>query len=464
MADLEHHTVILGGGSAGYAAAHTLAGGGRSVAVIEGGDAVGGLCILRGCMPTKALLHAASVRHTMAHGGRWGIAADAIRVDMERLLAEKDRLIEDFAGYRRQQLADGRFTFIRARARFVDPRTVVLDDGRTVTAEHFVVATGSRIAPLPLPALEALDCLTSDTALSLSRLPRRLVVLGAGAVGLEFAQYFARLGVGVTLLQRSPQLLKEADEDVATELEKGLRREGIQIHTGTRIVDAVRRGEEREIAFEQAGETLRVTADAVFHGLGRVPATDGLGLDEIGVRRGPGGHVLTDASQRSSVPHIFAAGDCAGPHEIVHIAIQQGETAARTILRPDPPTLMDYSLLTTVVFTDPAVAMTGLTERRARENGVEVRTATYPFNDHGKSMILGAQEGFVKLLADPVNGRLLGGACVGPEAGELIHEIVVALAARMTASQFAAIPHYHPTLAEIWTYPAEELAEAVAAG
>jgi pyruvate/2-oxoglutarate dehydrogenase complex dihydrolipoamide dehydrogenase (E3) component len=165
---------------------------------------------------------------------------------------------------------------------------------------------------------------------------------------------------------------------------------------------------------------------------------------------------------RTSAPHIFAAGDCTGLHEIVHIAIQQGETAAHNIARPREPRSMDYRLLTEVVFTDPQVASVGLTEKRAHVRNIPYIVATYPFSDHGKSLIMDAKDGFVKLLAGPQSGEILGGGCVGPLGGELIHEIIAAMAKHMTVSELAQMPHYHPTLAEIWTYPAEELAEQVA--
>ncbi|HSH95584.1 MAG TPA: NAD(P)/FAD-dependent oxidoreductase, partial [Roseimicrobium sp.] len=165
--------------------------------------------------------------------------------------------------------------------------------------------------------------------------------------------------------------------------------------------------------------------------------------------------------QRTSVPHIFAAGDCCGPHEIVHVAIQQGETAVHNIVKPTAPKSMDYRLLISIVFTDPQVASVGLTEKAAKASGIPYLAASYPFSDHGKSMIMDAMHGFVKLLADPKTGEILGGSCTGPVGGELIHEVMVAMAAKMTVHQFAALPHYHPTLAEIWTYPAEELADRI---
>jgi pyruvate/2-oxoglutarate dehydrogenase complex dihydrolipoamide dehydrogenase (E3) component len=452
---------VIGGGSAGYAAASATARGGLRTVVIEGGKQVGGLCILRGCMPTKALLYAGEVKHLAEHAATWGIQVPEVRFDFPQVMARKNAMIADFAGYRRQQLESGRFKFLRANARFVDPHTVALDDGRRLTAARFVLSTGSVVAAPPLLQLSAVGFLTSDDAMTLERLPQSLIMLGGGAVAVEFAQFFARFGVRVTLLQRSEHLLRDFDPDTAEVVETVFRREGIELFTSTRLLDVRSEGGLKRVTFEHAGQTRTVSAGEIFHGLGRSPNTGGLALAQAGVSTDARGRIRTDAQMRSTAPHIFAAGDCAGPHEIVHVAIQQGETAAHNILNPASPRAMDYRLLISVVFTDPQVACVGLTESQAREQGREFIAASYPFADHGKSLLMEAKDGFVKLLADARTGEILGGACVGPSGGELIHEVVAAMAKRMTVSGLAAMPHYHPTLAEIWTYPAEELAAQV---
>jgi pyruvate/2-oxoglutarate dehydrogenase complex dihydrolipoamide dehydrogenase (E3) component len=459
---LEFDAAILGGGSAGYAAARTLAAGGRRTAVVEGAEEVGGLCILRGCMPTKALLRAAEVKHLAEKSATWGLRPKPLGFHFPAVMARKDAMIADFAGYRRKQLGDGRFEFLRSTARFIDPHTVVLADGRTLRAGHFVIATGSVVAEPPLPALDDAGFLTSDDCVRLEKLPRSLVILGGGAIACEFAQFFARFGVAVTLVQRSPRLLRDFDEDAARVVEAVFRREGVRVFTGTKLLDARRTGAGRAVVFGHEGKTQTVEAEEILHALGRTPNTRGLNLPAAGVAT-DGDRIVTDAAQRTSAPHIFAAGDCCGPHEIVHLAIQQGEVAARNILGAGAPRAMDYRLLTSVVFTEPQVAAVGLTEAAARAQGVPFVAASHSFSDHGKSMIMDALDGYVKLLAEPRTGEILGGACVGPLGGELIHEVTVAMAARMTVRQFAAVPHYHPTLAEIWTYPAEELAEQVSA-
>ena len=452
---------VLGGGSAGYAAARTAAAEGLKTVVIEGGEEVGGLCILRGCMPTKALLYAAEVMHLASHAELWGIHAKEVGFNFAQVMARKNALIKDFADYRQKQLAAGKFKFVRARARFTDPHTLDLSTGERLTAAHFVIATGSVVAPPPLPQLGDLDYLTSDTALRLERLPKSLIVLGGRAVAVEFAQFFTRFGVRVTQIQRSPHVLHEFDDDVTEALETVFRREGINLYTGTRLVDARRVGDEKEVAFEHKGQTVRVRAEQVFFALGRVPDTASLGLEQIGLRL-QGARIVTNERMQTSLPHIYAAGDCTGPHEIVHIAIQQAEAAAHNIAHPGGMKAMDYRLLTEVIFTEPQLAVVGLTEKRARAANRPYLAASYPFNDHGKSLIMEAKDGFVKLLADPASGEIIGGCCLGPVGGELIHEIVAAMHQRMTVHALAAMPHYHPTLAEIWTYPAEELAAQVA--
>ncbi|MGD0252505.1 MAG: dihydrolipoyl dehydrogenase [Verrucomicrobiota bacterium] len=474
MSQFDFDVAIIGGGSAGYAAARTAASAGLKTVVIEGGEEVGGLCILRGCMPTKALLYAAEVMHLASHTRPWGIRTSSVSFNFAKVMARKNALIRDFADYRVKQLVGGKSKFIRASARFVDPHTVELgradpalrdQDARQrvpakIRAKNFIIATGSNVAPPPLPQLRETGYITSDDALALKRLPKSLIVLGGGPIACEFAQLFARFGVKVTLIQRSEHILKEFDPDAAIEIEKVFRREGVKVFTGTKLMGARRKGRLKTVSFEYDGKMVSVSAGEILFALGRVPNTTSLALENAGVAT-DNGRIIANELMQTSVPHIYTAGDCTGPHEIVHIAVQQGEIAAHNIAEPMSPRKMDYQLLISVVFTEPQVAFVGLTEKAAMARNIPYLAATYPFNDHGKSLIMEAKDGFVKLLAEPKAGEILGGACVGPVGGELIHEIVAAMAKRMTVHELAAMPHYHPTLAEIWTYPAEELAGQV---
>jgi pyruvate/2-oxoglutarate dehydrogenase complex dihydrolipoamide dehydrogenase (E3) component len=415
---------------------------------------------LRGCMPTKALLYASDVLHMARTADTWGLRVPKATFDFGKVMERKNAMIKEFADYRHGQLKDGRFRFIRAHAHFIDPHTLQLSTGETVTAKNLIISTGSAIAPSPLPHLKDVGCLTSDTALSLTKLPKSLIVLGGGPVAVEFAQFFSRFDVKVTLIQRSEHLLRDFDVDASREIEKVFKREGITVYSCTKLEDAFREKRLKGISFRYKDELMQVKAEEILYALGRVPNTASLRLEKAGVET-EFHRIVTNHEMQTNVSHIYAAGDCAGPYEIVHIAIQQGEIAAHNIINPNAKRTVDYRLLTSVVFTDPQVASVGLTEKEAISRSVPYSVASYPFADHGKSLIMEAKDGFVKLLADPETGEIIGGSCVGPMCGELIHEVIACMHKRMTARELAAMPHYHPTLAEIWTYPAEEIADRI---
>jgi pyruvate/2-oxoglutarate dehydrogenase complex dihydrolipoamide dehydrogenase (E3) component len=463
MKEPDYDVAIIGGGSGGYAAARTAADADLRTVVIEGARELGGLCILRGCMPTKALLYAAEVMHLASHPQPWGVHTQNVTFDFAQVMARKRALVQEFAHHRALQLTEGTFEFIRANARFLDPHTVELSTGRKLTARNFVISTGSVVAPSPLPCLDALDYLTSDDALELTQLPKSLIILGAGSVGIEFAQFFARFHVKVTLIQRSTHVLHEFDTDATDTLETVFRREGIVVYTNTTLTGAARKGDLKRVSFLHGAHEVHVEAEEVLFAMGRMPNTDSLDLPRAGVTT-ENQRIITNEEMQTSAPHIYAAGDCTSPYEIVHIAVQQGETAACNIVNPKRRRRMDYRLASSIVFTEPQLAMVGLIEKEALRCNIPYLAASYLFADHGKALIMEAKDGFVKLLANPESGEIIGGCCIGPVGGELIHEIIVAMYKRMTVHELAAMPHYHPTLAEIWSYPAEELALKIKPG
>jgi pyruvate/2-oxoglutarate dehydrogenase complex dihydrolipoamide dehydrogenase (E3) component len=459
--------VVIGGGSAGYAAARTARDAGLSVAVVEGGREVGGLCILRGCMPTKALIESSHRLHEIRRAREFGLAVTGARALPRAILKRKDALIADFARHRKEQLESGRFTFLRGHAAFLDAETLEVSPLRRgarkqrVTFGRALIATGSVVNDVALPGLREAGFLTSDTAIRLDRIPPRLAVLGGGVVALEFAQHFARLGTRVTLLQRSAHVLRGVDDDAASAVEAAFRDEGIRVVTGVTLDRVEIAGGAKRLHYRVDGKRRRVDADDILFALGRRPAVDGLNCAAAGVDLERGA-VKVNAFLQTSHPRIYAAGDVTGLFEVVHIAIQQAEIAAKNAALPRPRHRWDARLACTVVFTDPNVAVVGATERQLQAAGRPYLAASYPFHDHGKSMIHGARHGFVKLIGAPRTGEILGATLVGLHAGELIHELIAVMHWRGTAADLAALPHYHPTLAEIITYPAEDLAEQVA--
>jgi len=467
-----YDVVVLGAGSAGYAAARTCAAGGAKVAVVDGGEEVGGLCILRGCMPTKALLESSHRLHEIRRAEEFGLMGCAGAPDWKAIVARKDRLIAEFAKFRRQQLEKGRFDFIRGFGRFISPRhlKVIPFQGDShaprreiiIEGKTFILAMGSVIAKREIPGLEEVGYLTSDDAIRVTKPFRSLIVLGGGAIACECAQYFAYLGVKVTVVQRSAHLLTHHDADVADVVKDRFEKDGIRVHCGTELVGVRKQAGLKKIIFRQGDKTKTVAADEILYALGRKPASGGIGLEEAGVRI-ERDYVKAGSDLRTSQPHIFAAGDVTGPYEVVHVAIQQAEIAGENALLflagRKKLRKIDYGLKMEVIFTEPEVAVVGLTEREARDKGLRYKVAKYPFNDHGKSMIMGALDGFVKILADAKSGKILGSQIVGPRASDLIHEMVAVMYYGGSVQQLKVMPHYHPTLAEIVTYPAEEISD-----
>ncbi len=453
--------VCIGGGSAGFNAARVAASLGLKTAVIDGARELGGLCILRGCMPSKTLLYMAEVLHLAQKGATFGLKIPSARADMKAIHLRKKAIIADFAGYRKQALDAGKFDLIRAHARFLDPHTLELSTGGKLRAQHILIATGSKVSIPAVPGLAAAKCWTSDDVLDLDFVPKSVIVLGGGIVACELAQFLRRIGARVTLVQRSPHILRDHSEDASAVVQRALVDDGIELFAGTQLarVSEDRRG--FSVAFDHDGRRIVRRAAHLFNALGREPNTAPLNLAAAGVTTKPGGQIAINRWQQSSVPHIYAAGDCSGPAEIVHIAIQQGELAARHAAAVKGIKPIDFSLLLNVVFTDPQLTTIGRLERELADRGVNYLVARYPFDDHGKSILMEAKYGYVKVIAEPKRGRILGAEIVGKDAGELIHAFSGPMAMRATVFDLLRAPWYHPTLAEIITYPLEEIAETI---
>ena len=456
---MEFDLIIIGGGSAGYASARTARETGASVAIIDHGP-LGGLCILRGCMPTKTILRSSDVIALMRRAKEFGLLPVEAKADLAAINDRKNRIIEEFAQYRVEQLRDPGFTLFEEKAEFVSPHEIKVG-AKIIVGKSIIIATGSVIAEFSIPGLDETGYLTSDGVLEMRAQPESMIVLGAGAVAVELAQFFSRIGTKVTLIQRSGHILSKGDEDMARPVEARFRAEGMTVYTATKLDRFTSDGALKTAHFTHGGKQKTVSAQAVLQALGRRANIDGLNLEAAGVKT-ERGHIAVDAEMRTSQPHIFAVGDVNGEHEIVHIAIEQGEISAHNAVCPDRPARkMDGRLKTSVVFTDPPVASLGLTEKECRAQNIEYLAASYPFDDHGKSICLGETHGHVKLMCNPKDGELIGAHIVGPEAGELIHQLITVMYYHGTVADIVKTPHYHPTLSEILTYPAEELAGLV---
>ncbi len=455
--------LVIGGGSAGFNAARVAADLGKTVAIVDGAPELGGLCILKGCMPSKTLLHVAELLHHARHAAPFGLRIPKAEVDMKALHAWKKHVIADFASYREKAMGNAkRFTLFRSRARFVDPHTVQLADGKKLSANFILIGTGSRVSvPAAVPGLAETPFWTSDDVLDLDFVPKSVIVLGGGIVACELAQFLNRIGSKVTLVQRSRNILRDHSPAASEVVQQAFRDEGIDLHTDTKITAIRRRGRGVEIEFLSAGKPCVRRADHLFNALGREPEVSSLDLDAAGVRLTPGGRVKVNRWQQTTTPHIYAGGDVCGPHDIVHLAVAQGELAARHAFGVSKKSLRPVASLPllNVVFTDPPLATIGAQESELTEKKIPHLVASYPFDDHGKSILMRATRGYVKVIAEPKRGRILGAEIVGRDAGELIHCFTGPITMRATVRDLLRAPWYHPTLAEIITYPLEEIAE-----
>lgn len=459
MQTFSYDLVVVGAGSGGYAAARTARGMGASVAVVDHGP-LGGLCILKGCMPSKTLIASGDAAQDVREAHLLGVMSTEPRIDFERIMARKDKIIRGFADYRIEGIKS--FPLYEGLARFLSETTLAVGDDVVLSAKRFIIATGSIVAPAVVPGLAETGFIDSDDALTLDRLPDSLIVLGGGYIGAELGQFYSRMGVPTTFVLRASHLLSTEDDDVGDSITFYLRDEGIRVETGAQPVRVERRGDRKVVHYVKMGDTGSVEADEILYALGRVPNVEGLDLERAGVLYHPITGIQIDATVRTSNPGIFAVGDVAGTYPLVHVAIYQGEIAARNAVT-NGNEKADYSLQKThTIFTDPQIAVAGATEKELRRSETHYVTSSFLFSDHGKAISIGKTKGFVKIMASPSDGSILGAAVVGPDGSDLVHEMIVAMRYRATVYEFVKIPHLHPTLAEIWTYPAEDIIEQIA--
>jgi pyruvate/2-oxoglutarate dehydrogenase complex dihydrolipoamide dehydrogenase (E3) component len=456
METIEYDLVVLGAGSGGYAAARTARDLGAKVALVDHGP-LGGLCILRGCMPSKAFIASSDALQAVRDSGAMGVRIDGkIGYDMPFIQARKRALVKDFADYRVEGIET--FPLHRGHAHFVSDGVVEIDGKERLRAKSFIIATGSTVAPPQIPGLQDAGYIDSDGVLELESIPASVAVLGGGYTACELGQFLARMGAKTTILIRSNHLLTHADDDVGNALTRYFREDGIRVIEQTHITRVEKRGSRKIVHYSVNSDRLEVVVDEIFYAQGRVPNVEGLSLSTAGVDFDPKTGVHVDLTLRTNRPNIFAIGDVTGDFALVHVAIYQGEIAARNAVTGAHEEA-DYRLQSVhTIFSEPQVAHVGMNEKELQTAGIKYCVGKYDFAEHGKAMVLGTTRGFVKMMSRQVTGEILGATVIGPQASELIHEVIVAMTFNATVEQFMRIPHLHPTLSEIWTYPAEECA------
>jgi len=441
---------VIGAGPGGYVAAIRAAQLGQRVAVIEE-DRPGGVCLNWGCVPTKALLSGAElVENLKRHGETFGVSADAVRLDYGKLIDHSRKSADRLCKGVRSLLQKNRIELVKGRGRLAGPTRVEVsgESDRVLEASHLLIATGSR-EWLP-PGLEAdgEHLLTSREALESKRIPERLVVVGAGPVGIEFAYVYAMYGSKVTIVEMLDQMLPGADAEVAATIQREFRRKGIEARLGTSFEGIEKRGGSARVSVSKEGVTEEIEADQVLVAIGRRPRSDDLGLGEVGVAVDGNGFVEVDQQLRSSVSTISAIGDLVGGALLAHKASEEGIAAVEYLAGVKRPAL-DQRRIPFCIYSQPQVAWIGPTEEEARgEYGDQLRVGKFPFTASGKAVASAHTAGFVKLLAEPESGEIVGAHIVGQGATELIAEIGMAMTLEATTAEVAATCHAHPTLSE----------------
>ncbi len=354
-----------------------------------------------------------------------------------------------------------RYTIIRAFAKFIDPHTLLLSNGQRIRGKKFIISTGSKVSSPPLPGLDSVPFWTSDDVLDLDHVPESVIVLGGGIVACELSQFLRRIGSRCVLIQRSKNILKDHSRAASEVVQEALRDEGIDLRTKTKVHKITSTKSGISITFDSDGKRLTRRAKHLFNALGRSPNSQELGLENANVAISPNGRIQTNKWQQTTAKHIYAGGDVCGPHDVVHLAVAQGELSARHANGVKGLKPINHDLLLNVVFTEPPLASIGLTEKQLDTENTPFISAEYPFDDHGKSILMEAKRGYVKVIAEPKRGRILGAEIVGPQAGELIHCFSGPISMRATVFDLLKAPWYHPTLAEILTYPLEDIADQI---
>jgi dihydrolipoamide dehydrogenase len=447
--------VVVGSGTGGYVAAIRAAQLGLKTAVVERQKALGGTCLIWGCIPTKALLEHAHAYKIVQQSKEWGIVLNgAPSIDVTQVHARKDKIVNGLTKGIEYLFKKNGITWIKGTARLLGNGKVAVtgEEEQELQAKEIVVATGSQPRGVPGIEIDRRRIITSDEAIHLKDIPKSLVILGSGAVGVEFGSIFNRFGTKVTILELLPRLVPVEDEAVSAELQKSFRKQGIAAHTSARVTSARVNGDAVELQAElSAGKTESFSADYLLMATGRGPVTEGLGAADVGLALDRG-YVVVDDLYRTNVPGISAIGDVitvnGAPHpQLAHVSSAEGILVAERLAGEDVRPI-NYDHVPGCTYCDPEIGSVGLTEATARERGYDVRVGSFPFSVLGRARMANETEGFVKIVADTRYDEVLGVHIIGPRATELVAEAVLALRLECTVEELIRTIHAHPTMSE----------------
>ncbi len=439
--------VVIGGGPAGYAAAIRAGQKGMKTLLIESRD-IGGTCLNRGCIPTKAFFRSQEVFHLSERAAEFGIQVKIEGVDWPKVLARKNKVVKQLTGGVRFLLRKAGVEIVDGIGSFLDNRTIEFigkdEKKESIQAKHILIATGSKSAQLPVPGAGLEGVIDSDQMLDLPSIPEKLVVIGGGYIGMEMACILNKFGTQVEVVEMLPNILPIADSEVVKLFIEILEKRDMKIHTSAKVVE-ISKDKKLKVSYEQNGEMKLAEGDYVLVATGRVPMTDNLYPEKAGIEMDKNA-VIADLQMKTSVPSIYAAGDVNGKYLLAHVAFKEAEVAINNLM--GKPAAMDYRVVPNCIFCSPEISSVGLTEEEALASGFDVKIGRFPFRAVGKALIEGETEGFVKIIADQKTGEILGAHIIGPHASDLIGEMTLAMALESTPEEIAHTIHPHPTLTE----------------
>jgi len=451
-----YDVVVIGAGTGGYVAAIRCAQLGKKVAVVERQKALGGTCLIWGCIPTKALLEHAHALKVIRDAREWGVTipAGTPAIDMTQVQTRKDRVVTGLTKGIEFLFKKNKIDWIKGSARLAGKGKIEVFEGdkQTLEAKEIIVATGSAARSVSGIEIDRKRIITSDEAIGLKELPKSLVIMGSGAVGVEFASIYKRFGTDVTIIELLPRLVPIEDEAVSAELEKSFKKQGIKALTGTKVTKAVAGANGVDIEAQTPdGRTQKLSADLLLVATGRGPVTAGLGAEEAGLTLEKG-YIKVDEMYRTSVPNVSAIGDVitlgTGSHpQLAHVSSAEGIVVAERIAGQDVRPI-NYDHVPSCTYCDPEIGSVGFTEAEAKAKGYDVRTGAFPFGVLGRAKMAGESEGFVKIVADKKYDEVLGVHMIGPRSTELVAEAVLALRLECTVEELIRTIHAHPTFSE----------------
>ena len=445
---MEFDLIIIGSGPGGYTGAIRSTQLGLKTGIIEKYNTLGGTCLNVGCIPSKALLDSSEHYHFLENEiQNHGVGVGNIRLNLSKMMERKNKIVSELTGGIDYLMKKNKIEKFQGHAQIISPNEIKINDSKTIQTKNIMIASGSKPRALPFAPFNKTNIISSTEALSLSELPKSMVVIGGGYIGLELGSVWKRLGVDVHVVEFADRLCPALDKDISQTLMKVLKSQGLKFYMNAKVNQVESKGKKVEIVFEQDKKNQKLNSEIALVSIGRIPYTENLGLNTCGIETNKQGFISVNSKYQTSVSSIYAIGDVIGGAMLAHKAEEEGVAVAEIIAKGHGH--VNYKTLPSVVYTWPEAASVGLTQEQAKDQGLNVKTGKFPFTANGRAKALGCTEGFVKIISDKSTDEILGVHIIGPRASDMIAEAVMAMEFSASSEDMAKSFHAHPTLSEV---------------